>query len=39
MKRENKRRAAIDADAVKAQYTPAQLSEMGEDSPLFRLTL
>ncbi|CAK7237470.1 hypothetical protein SBRCBS47491_009986 [Sporothrix bragantina] len=39
MRRENARRATLDVDAVQAQYTPAELSEMGENSPLFRYTL
>lgn len=39
MGRENKKRDAMDVDGVYATYTPAQLSEMGENSPLFRFTL
>ncbi|KAJ9130830.1 Major facilitator superfamily transporter [Pleurostoma richardsiae] len=39
MRRENKRRDKIDATQVRVQYTPSELSEMGEDSPLFRFTL
>ncbi|KAL1893745.1 hypothetical protein Sste5346_006248 [Sporothrix stenoceras] len=39
MRRANAKRAALDVDAVQAEYTPAQLSEMGENSPLFRYTL
>ncbi len=39
MRRANRQRDAIDPMAVQAQYTPAELGEMGEDSPLFRYTL
>lgn len=39
MRRENSRRDKLDIAEVQAQYTPAELGEMGEDSPLFRYML
>ncbi|OKL63408.1 hypothetical protein UA08_01771 [Talaromyces atroroseus] len=39
LRRENKRRDALDTAAVETQYTTDELGEMGEDSPLFRFTL
>lgn len=40
LRRENARRDAVEDPArVMSLYTPAQLSELGEDSPLFRFTL
>lgn len=39
MRRENERREAVGADEVAERYTPEELGEMGEDSPLFRYTL
>ncbi|CAO2655930.1 Nn.00g047330.m01.CDS01 [Neocucurbitaria sp. VM-36] len=39
MRRENSRRDKLDMAQVQVQYTPAELGEMGEDSPLFRYTL
>jgi MFS family permease len=39
MRRENKRRDTISLAQVQAEYTPAQLGEMGENSPLFRFSL
>jgi MFS family permease len=39
LKRENARRDAMDPGHIQSTYSPAQLGEMGEDSPLFRFTL
>ncbi|KAK3044282.1 hypothetical protein LTS18_001708, partial [Coniosporium uncinatum] len=39
MKRENKKRDALDVTEVQDTYTPTELSEMGEDSPLFKYRL
>ena len=39
MRRENMRRDRMDTSDIQSTHTPAQLSEMGEDSPLFRYTL
>ncbi|KAL1858789.1 hypothetical protein VTK73DRAFT_7805 [Phialemonium thermophilum] len=39
MRRENRKREALDADAIYGRYTPAELGELGENSPLFRYTL
>jgi hypothetical protein len=39
MRRENMRRDRMDTSGIQSTHTPAQLSEMGEDSPLFRYTL
>ncbi|KAI5895711.1 MFS general substrate transporter [Schizophyllum commune H4-8] len=39
LRRENRRRDAMDPAVIKETYTEEQLSEMGEDSPLFRFTL
>lgn len=39
IRRENARRDRVSQEEVLEQYTPAQLGEMGEDSPLFRFTL
>ncbi|VUC32833.1 unnamed protein product [Clonostachys rosea] len=36
LKRINSKRAAIPVEEVMAKYTPEQLSEMGDESPLFR---
>ena len=36
LRRENRRRDAMDPAVIKETYTEQQLSEMGEDSPLFR---
>lgn len=38
LRRENTRRAGMDVDEVERTYTPAQLAEMAENSPLFRFT-
>lgn len=38
LRRENRRREAVDVAEVEAKYLPAELAEMGEDSPLFRLS-
>jgi MFS family permease len=39
MRRENLRRDKLNLADVQAMHTPAELGEMGEDSPLFRYTL
>ncbi|KAI0174758.1 major facilitator superfamily domain-containing protein [Pestalotiopsis sp. NC0098] len=39
LRKENRRRDALNQDEILASHTPEQLSEMGEDSPLFRYTL
>jgi len=39
LRRENLRRDRMDTAEIQSTHTPAQLSEMGEDSPLFRFTL
>lgn len=39
MKRENVKRGKIGEMQVRNQYSQKELSEMGEDSPLFRYTL
>lgn len=39
LKRENRKRDAIPVDQIHEQHTPAELGELGEDSPLFRFTL
>ncbi|KAK3313103.1 major facilitator superfamily domain-containing protein [Apodospora peruviana] len=39
MKRENKQRDVLNEDEILAKYTPQELGEMGEKSPLFRYTL
>lgn len=39
MRKENKRRDGLDVDEIERTYTPEQLGEMGEDSPLFRFVL
>lgn len=39
LRRDNGRRALIDENETKARYTSHELSEMGEDSPMFRYTL
>lgn len=39
MRRENRKRDAMDQIQVAASYTPEKLGEMGEQSPLFRFTL
>lgn len=39
MRRENKRRDQTDTTQIHSEYTPAELGEMGEHSPLFRYTL
>lgn len=39
LRKENKRRECVDAVAVAEKYTPAELGEMGENSPLFKFTL
>ena len=39
MRRENRRREGADLQEVKGKYTPEELGEMGEGSPLFRFTL
>lgn len=39
MRRENRRREAVVVEDVQARYTPQELGEMGENSPLFRYTL
>ena len=39
MRKENRRRDTLDVDTVQSQHTPLELSEMGENSPLFRFTL
>lgn len=39
LRKENKRRDALSNNEILAKYTPEQLGEMGESSPLFRFTL
>ncbi|KAF2001582.1 MFS general substrate transporter [Amniculicola lignicola CBS 123094] len=39
MRRENAKKERLDIAEVQHQYIPAELGEMGEDSPLFRYTL
>ncbi|KAK9777599.1 putative Major facilitator superfamily (MFS) profile domain-containing protein [Seiridium cardinale] len=39
MGRENRKRDAMDQTQVMASYTPEELSEMAENSPMFRFTL
>ncbi|KAE9404114.1 MFS general substrate transporter [Gymnopus androsaceus JB14] len=39
LRRENLRRDTLDEKAIRTQYSPEELSDMGEDSPLFRYTL
>lgn len=39
LRMENRRREGVDAVAVAEKYTPAELGEMGENSPLFKFTL
>lgn len=39
LRRENAKREKLDVTALQLEYTPAELGEMGEDSPLFRYTL
>lgn len=39
MRRENSKRDQIDITQIQSKYTPAELGEMGEHSPLFRYTL
>ncbi|KAK5653052.1 hypothetical protein OQA88_9338 [Cercophora sp. LCS_1] len=39
MRRENKRRDAMDQEEVMGKYTASELGEMGENSPLFRYQL
>ncbi|KAJ5272917.1 Major facilitator superfamily domain general substrate transporter [Penicillium angulare] len=39
MRKENKRRDALDIVETEGKYTADELAEMGEDSPLFRFTL
>lgn len=36
LKRENARRDTMSEDEVRARYTPDELAEMGDKSPLFR---
>lgn len=36
LRRINKKRDAISPDEIYAKYTPEELSEMGDRSPLFR---
>lgn len=39
LRKENRRREMMSLEDVHEKYTPAELGEMGEDSPLFRFTL
>ncbi|KAI8273479.1 hypothetical protein K4K60_010849 [Colletotrichum sp. SAR11_57] len=39
LKRINSRRAALSTEEVMAKYTPEQLTDMGDESPLFRYAL
>lgn len=39
MRKENRRRDTLNMDTVQSQHTSLELSEMGENSPLFRFTL
>lgn len=39
LKRINSRRAAIPVEEVMTKYTPEQLTDMGDESPLFRYAL
>lgn len=39
MRKENARRGRIEEVQVRQQYSDRELSDMGEDSPLFRYTL
>lgn len=39
LRRENARKDRVDPEEVKATYSSLEMSEMGEDSPLFRFTL
>lgn len=39
LRRENARRDGSDEESTKAQFTPQELSDLGENSPLFRFTL
>lgn len=39
LRRENRKRTLLDAQTIESMYTPIELADMGEDSPLFRFTL
>lgn len=39
LKRINAKRAAMPVEEVMAKYTPEQLTDMGDESPLFRYSL
>ncbi|KAJ5579945.1 Major facilitator superfamily domain general substrate transporter [Penicillium hispanicum] len=39
LKKENKRREGMDVGEIERTYSPEELGEMGEDSPLFRFVL
>jgi MFS family permease len=39
LKRENKRRERLDMEEAKTRFSAQELSDMGENSPLFRFTL
>jgi hypothetical protein len=38
LRRENRRRDAMNRDEIKSTHTSRELGEMGENSPLFRFT-